>query len=157
MPNKIQSRDYSRGGGIENILHISVCELNGKRNAPYLNEDGDRRKLNLNWFDEDWNDYYRFAGVRNSSHFSPAFAGEFCFTSCPFQPPSIFPISSKCRDRTIYFLLSSDFVSHKTISKTFNVSNFLMATDTYERFSSFGRKLAIDIDSIISTKRVSIL
>ena len=79
MPNKIQSRDYSRGGGIENILHISVCELNGKRNAPYLNEDGDRRKLNLNWFDEDWNDYYRFAGVRNFFSFLSCFCGRVLF------------------------------------------------------------------------------
>ncbi|HBA36923.1 TPA: hypothetical protein DCZ15_03555 [Candidatus Falkowbacteria bacterium] len=37
---------------------------NGNRNVSYLNVDGNKRKLNLNWFDNDWNANYRFLGVR---------------------------------------------------------------------------------------------
>ena len=43
---------------------------------------------------------------RNSLHFSPAFAGEFCFCNCPRHPPSILPISSIFTERAMYFLLS---------------------------------------------------
>ena len=42
----------------------SVCELGGERSAPCLPEDGGRRELSLRWFGGDWDDYYRFAGVR---------------------------------------------------------------------------------------------
>jgi len=37
---------------------------NGNRYVPYLNVNGSKRKLNLNWFDNDWNAHYRFLGVR---------------------------------------------------------------------------------------------
>jgi hypothetical protein len=32
--------------------------------VPYLNVNDNKRKLNLDWFDNDWNAYYRFLGVR---------------------------------------------------------------------------------------------
>jgi hypothetical protein len=87
--------------------------------------------------------------------------GEFCFESCadicPCHPPSIFPISSKGVERAIYFLLSIDFVSHSTMSSIFTVSTFLMASRTHGCFSSFDKKLATDIASIVSTNKVSIL
>ena len=67
---------------------------------------------------------------RNSLHFSLAFAGEFCFVSWPFQPPSILPASLRIRDKEIYFLSSKDFVSHKIIRNTQRVSNFFMASRT---------------------------
>ena len=38
--------------------------LNGNRNVPYLNDWNDR-KLNLNWWNDEWNDNYRFLAVRN--------------------------------------------------------------------------------------------
>lgn len=40
---------------------------NGNRNVPYLNNWNDKRKrkLNLNWYDNEWNRNYRFAAVRN--------------------------------------------------------------------------------------------
>lgn len=41
---------------------------NGNRNVPYLNRNGSKRNLNLNWTDNDWNEIYRFAAVRNSLH-----------------------------------------------------------------------------------------
>lgn len=40
--------------------------LNGNRNCPYLNRNGSKRNLNLNWIDNDWNEICRFAAVRNS-------------------------------------------------------------------------------------------
>jgi hypothetical protein len=36
----------------------------GNRNVPYLNVNDDKRKLNLNWLDNDWNANYRFLAVR---------------------------------------------------------------------------------------------
>jgi hypothetical protein len=38
---------------------------NGNRYSPYLDNWGDKRKLNLNWIDNKWNDNCRFAAVRN--------------------------------------------------------------------------------------------
>jgi len=37
----------------------------GNRNVPYLDNWNDKRKLNLNWWNDDWNRNYRFAAVRN--------------------------------------------------------------------------------------------
>lgn len=41
---------------------------NGNRNVPYLNENSQKRNLNLNYWDDEWNANYRFAAVRNSLH-----------------------------------------------------------------------------------------
>lgn len=95
---------------------------------------------------------------RNSLHFSPAVVvGEFCFTSWPFHPPSIFPISSMWTDRAIYFLLSIDFDSHKTNRSILKVSNFLIANLTQGSFSVFTKKLAQAMASMISINKKSIL
>ena len=123
------------------------------------NDDGELW-LNTNNGNPDnvWNADNRFVFRRRKSfYFSPVFAGEFCFTSCPFQPPSILPISSIFTDRAQYLLLSMDLVSQRIWSKTFSVSNFLMAILTQGSFSSLERKLAIEIASILSTNKVSIL
>lgn len=40
-------------------------DSNGNRNVPYLYFN-DKRKLNLNWYDNDWNANYRFLAVRKS-------------------------------------------------------------------------------------------
>jgi hypothetical protein len=52
-------------------LHIgSVWHgRNGYRNVPYLNRNGSKRNLNLNWIENDWNEVCRFAAVRNSLRF----------------------------------------------------------------------------------------
>jgi hypothetical protein len=42
---------------------------NDNRNVPVLNFDDNKRKLNLNWFDNDWNDNYRFLGVRKCFYY----------------------------------------------------------------------------------------
>lgn len=68
---------------------------NGNRNVPYLNRNGSKRNLNLNWIDNDWNENYRFAAVRNSLH-SERYRSVFFYrdvSTCRFHPPSIFPIS----------------------------------------------------------------
>lgn len=122
-----------------------------------FNRWNDERNVNVNRNNDDWNDNWWFGGVRNSFHFSPIKMGEFCFVSWPFHPPSIFPISSTGKDRAIYFLLSSDLVSQRTISNIFKVSNLRIATRTYGCFSSRLKKLATAIASIISINKVSIL
>lgn len=44
----------------------SVCGLRGSRHVAYLGGDAGHRELRLNYLDGDWNDYYRFLGVRKS-------------------------------------------------------------------------------------------
>ena len=41
-------------------------DSNGNRNVPYAWDNSGKRKLNLNYFENDWNDNYRFLAVRNS-------------------------------------------------------------------------------------------
>ena len=95
---------------------------------------------------------------RKSFHFSLNYLlGEFCFNICPLQPPSIFPISSRYNERAIYFLLSKDLISHKTISIIFRVSSLRIVSRIHGNFSSFGRKVATEIASIVSINKVSIL
>lgn len=71
-PTKIQPREYSKGSATDDILYFSDgsswVNPNGNRNVPYLNRDGSKRKLNLNWFDNDWNDICRFLAVRQFNH-----------------------------------------------------------------------------------------
>lgn len=82
-------------------------------------------------------------------------AGEFCFWSCPCQPPSIFPISLSEIESAIYFFVSSDSFSQAIRQSTFSVSSFRIANRTKGRFSSRERKLAAATASIHSTKRLS--
>lgn len=42
----------------------SVAKLNGNRHVGYLNRNNAKRNANLNYFDNDWNDNYRFLAVR---------------------------------------------------------------------------------------------
>jgi hypothetical protein len=54
IPNNIQPREYSKGSGQEDILHIIAT----------FNQWNDERKVNVNRNDNDWNDNWWFAGVR---------------------------------------------------------------------------------------------
>jgi hypothetical protein len=47
----------------------SIAKVSGNRNVLVLSENDSKRKLNLNWFDNDWNGNYRFLGVRNCAYF----------------------------------------------------------------------------------------
>src|SRR3989344_2671103 len=147
MPNTIQPGEYSMGSGTEGTSHKCAT----------FNRWNDERKLNVNRNDNDWNDNWWFAGVRNSLYFSSASAEEFCFCSCPAQPPSILPMSSSCVERAIYFLSRSDFVSHKIISNNAKVFSFRIASTTGRTFLSRGKNAAPDTASIVSINRASIL
>ena|SRR3989339_967153 len=139
------------------MLKSAVKQMVFYTNYATFNRWNDERNVNVNRNDNDWNDNWWFAGVRNSFHFSPDFLpGEFCFKSCPLQPPSIFPISSIFSESAMYFLSSIDLVSHKTIKSIFIVSTFLIASRTHGCFSSRDKKVAIEITSMTSTNKVSI-
>ena len=132
-------RRNSMGSGIDGASHNTA-----------FNRWNDERNVNVNRNDSGWYASWLFAGRRNSLHFSSARAGEFCFFNCPFHPPSILPISPILSESTAYFLVSSDFVSHKIMSNSFNVSFFLVARRTYGIFSSRARNVAADTAPIDS-------
>src|SRR3989344_1508485 len=148
------------GSGKESIMR-KWRDPNEHLNVLVFNWNGSKRNLNYNWFDNPWNrQNYRFAGrrPRNSLHFSPVrfgCSGEFCFASCPCQPPSILPISSHRNERAAYFLLSSDLLSQSTRSKSFMVSNLRIAIRRYGNFSGLGKNAAAETISITSTNNVS--
>ena len=58
MPNEVQPREYSRGGGKDDILY----------NIATFNQwNDDKRNVNVNRNNSnDWNDNWWFAGLRNS-------------------------------------------------------------------------------------------
>jgi len=63
------------------ILRIYVWRNpNGNLNVPYLYSNADERNLNLNYFENDWNENYRFLGRRNFLYFS-TFLGGFILTT----------------------------------------------------------------------------
>ncbi len=71
MRNSIQPRGFlSAFGGFDGQWLRRRCihcvEVGGNPNVLYLNRNDSKRKLNYNWFDNDWNDNYRFVFVRNS-------------------------------------------------------------------------------------------
>ena len=157
MPDSIQSGEYSMGSGIDGASYNS----DGDPNVLNANRNDDGQWLNANWDhpDNQWNDNGAFAFLvpATHSHFSPRFGGVEFFTSCPFHPPSILPTSSNISESAIYFLVSSDFVSHRIMHSNFNVSTFRVAIRTYGSFSSRERNAAADIVSMISINITSIL
>ena len=160
MANAIQSREYSKGGGTDGRRHVTASD--GDPNIFNLkrNDDGNRW-LNANYANPDnqWHlDNEMVFCLRKSLYFSPLFLlGEFCFESCPFHPPNIFPTSSSGPDRLIYFSLSKDLVSQSTCKSTLSVSVLRIACRTKGSFSWGVRKLAVVVASINSTNKVSIL
>lgn len=50
------------GSGTDDFPHNSA-QVNGNRNVVYLNRNDAKRNLNLNNWDDDWNDNWRFLGV----------------------------------------------------------------------------------------------
>jgi len=145
-------KSTSMGSGTDGATHNPDSDDN-----PYVfdvkrNDDG---KL---WLNNDWtnaDDHWKLDNrivfrLRYSLRFSSACAEEFCFFSCPCHPPSILPISSIFSESAAYFFVSSDFVSHRIISKSFNASIFLVARRTYGIFSSRARNAAADTASIDS-------
>jgi hypothetical protein len=59
---------YAIEGWNRNDLVIglgSVAEVDGARYVPYLDRGGSERSLYLDYWDDDWDSYCRFLGVRN--------------------------------------------------------------------------------------------
>jgi hypothetical protein len=114
-----------------------ISASDGNLNIFDVKHDDDGLYLRAHYDDADYqwypDDVWLFRR-RQSFRFSPyppfGGRGEFCLVSCPFQPPSILPTSSISTDRAIYFLLSSDLVSHNTISRILRVSTFRIARRT---------------------------
>lgn len=52
------------------IARTYTKPLDGELQVPYLNWNGDKRKLNANRCDNEWNEHNRFLFVRNLSSFS---------------------------------------------------------------------------------------
>lgn len=152
--------EHSRGSAIGGASHAT--DQGGDLNVFSVEHNEDELWLNDNngQPDNQWNSDNRFVFVRrNYPRFSPDkcsfLSGEFCFCNCPIQPPSILPTSSSGADNVAYLPVSSDFVSQRTISSTFKVSVLRIASRTYGGLSSFERKLAALIASMISMKIIS--
>jgi len=134
MPNSIQPRDRkitSKGGDVGGVLYKT--DSNGYPNLLGLNRNGNGRKLNAHYDNPGnrWNRKNGFAFlVQLISSFLSHLLREFCFVSCPDQPPRFLPTSSNFNERAMYFLLSNDFVSQSNIKNTLSVSNFLIAKRT---------------------------
>ena len=120
----------SRGGGTDDILHVGSQwrNSNRNRNVPYLNEWNSKRKLDLNWFENDWNEDCRFLAVRNSLHFSAPRWAEFSFCVFLNQPPNCRPTSFNSSDRVRYFLSSSACIPQVICNKNLIVSSFREAS-----------------------------
>ncbi len=114
---------------------LTRCVVNGNRNVPNLNDWNSKRNLNLNWFENDWNDNYRFLAVRYCLAFSGNYFSGVLFKVCRRQPPSIRPASSMCSERCVYFLLSIDLVSQASCSMSFNRSTLAMHLSSKTSFS----------------------
>ena len=94
MPDSIQPGENSKGGGWDDISRNSDGDLN----LLNVNRNDDGQWLNT-YYDNpsnQWNQTNGFAFVVSQLFlFLPYFlVREFCFVSCPFQPPSIRPMAS---------------------------------------------------------------
>ena len=124
-------------------------------NVPYLIENDNKVVLNWNHLDNNWN-ANNPALRRNSFHFSLDFrSGEFCFISCPCQPPSCLPAIASGSDNAVYFLVSNALISQSIYKRNFNVSSEIMAFLTNGCFSCFSKKLATKMLSIVCIKYLS--
>ncbi|CAN5115821.1 hypothetical protein BH11PAT3_BH11PAT3_2740 [soil metagenome] len=71
---KYSTLRYSRGGALEDALHMCYA---------IFNRNGDKREVNVNSNDNRWNRNYRFGGVRNSLLSSSLWWGSFCKLTHP--------------------------------------------------------------------------
>ncbi len=81
ITNKIQSREYSRNGGLEEVMHITDSDGNPNVFELKRNDNG-KRWFNANWTnpDDKWNlDNEVVFRLRKHAYFSFAKAREFCF------------------------------------------------------------------------------
>lgn len=73
---------------------FGTFSFEGKQNCCNVWFNGSKRKVNLNWFENDWNDNYWFAFVRYFLR-SLLFPGKggVSFSTFLIHPPSILPVS----------------------------------------------------------------
>lgn len=129
MPNKIQLAEYSTSSDIEGILYktatrtaTSTCATStGTTAAGTGTTTGSTTTSTTTTL---------LRSPQLSLSLPDYLFGEFCFISCPFQPPSILPISSIFVDKAIYFLSVKDLVSQSINKNTFSVSIFCIALFT---------------------------
>ena len=141
----------------ENIQGVVVW-MALRTNSAAFNRWNDERNVNVNRDDNRWNDNWWFAGRRNYSHFErPPLGGRsFCDATLPYQPPNCLPASSSGSERAAYRFVSSEPVSHSTMSSTFTVSSFRIATRIHGAFAERSKKVADAAASIHSTSSPSI-
>lgn len=86
--------------GRKYIIGLVWRNPNGNLNCPILNENDDKRNLNLNNVQNRWNDNYRFLASRHCLHCARL-----------IQPPSILPISTKFSESRRNLLFEMAFTS----------------------------------------------
>lgn len=130
---RLQYTDQPKGEWLR-VAMEPIADSDGDLNVFDVAHDSDGRWLNGNNGHPDnfWNGDNRWLFLRSKSFYfsSDYLSGEFCFVSCPFHPPSIFPISSIFTEMAIYFLLSNDFVSQRIIKSILSVSILRIARRT---------------------------
>lgn len=147
MPNTIQAGEHSMAGGTDGASHACYA---------IFNRWNDERNVNVSRNDNDWNDNWWFAGLRNSLHFErPPRGCSFCLTVWPYHPPSCLPASSRGIESAPYLFVSSEPVSQRIMSRIFNVSSFRSASRIHGSFSLLSRKVAEEAASMHSTKSPS--
>ncbi len=116
------------------VSRIFLRNSNGNLYVPYLNWSGDEWYLNFNRLDNDWNDNDRLVSCQSLR--SLLSQGSFYLYSF-IHPPIILPISARGVDRAVNLLVSSAFISHKSLIKNFSISNLVFSCLTVFSFSSF--------------------
>ncbi len=113
IPNKIQPQEIFQEVVVREAFYTFLRNSNGNRYVLYLYWQSGAWNWNVNWLDNDRNANNPSAVL--ATHFispPPCYKEEeFCFTSCPCQPPSCFPASVSGSESAIYFFVSSALIS----------------------------------------------
>ena len=113
--------------------------------------------MNCNRNDNDWNDKWWFAGVRNFLWINsfPTREGVY-FPRCFCQPPSIFPASDIFATKSANILFSILFNSHATCKKNFRASSLTLVLCMMGAFCSLAANCAVSTSSHNSINSISI-
>ena len=133
IANSIRPQEYSRGGGMDDVSHISA-QSERQPVCGVLQLERQHRQAELQLARQQPQRRQPVRSARNPFHFPTHSRIQecvgFCFFNCPCQPPSILPTSSILSERMAYFFVSSDFVSQRTMMSNFNVSTLRTARRT---------------------------
>jgi len=114
-----------------------------------FNRNDDKRNVNVNRNNNDWNDNWWFGGVRKSLQAPPALGGV-SFCSCLLQPPSILPASPSGWLSAPNFWLSRALSSQAICTKYLRRSSFRLARSTTAAFCSLPEYVAVSVSSMSS-------